>query len=378
MSSLSTSARSVTTRREPLLNYQQTKFLWMIVRVVILVIACIFALFPVVWIASAAFNPSQSVNTQKLIPELVPPLEARSPVTGTVVAIYRANGDRVDRAASRIVAIESNGQRRDILAPKDGYIEGLNLEVGQTVNADDVLFAVGSSYFINFDVLFNTPRYPFARWVLNSVVIASINSILAVLITALSAYSFSRFRFRGRQALLVTILLVQVFPNLLALVAIFLMLQQIGTYIPFLGLNTMGGLILVYLGGAMGINIWLMKGFFDSIPRDIDESALVDGANHWQTYWLLIFPLVRPILIVVGILSFVGTFNEFVLARVMIRDPQYFTLMVGLWQFVADTFGQNWGIFAAGSLIGALPTLIIYLLLQDQIVGGLTQGAVKG
>lgn len=231
---------------------------------------------------------------------------------------------------------------------------------------------------VNYRVLFETPRYPFFRWVLNSVIVASITSVLTVMITALSAYSFSRFRFFGRQGLMLFILLVQVFPNLLAMVAIFLMLQQIGQYLPFLGLNTQGGLILVYVGGGMGINIWLMKGFFDSVPRDIDESAQVDGATHWQTYWLLIFPLVRPILIVVGILSFVGTFNEFVLARVLLRDINSWTLMVGLWGFVSDNFGQNWGIFAAGSVIGALPTLLVYLFFQDQIVGGLTQGAVKG
>jgi ABC-type maltose transport system permease subunit len=128
----------------------------------------------------------------------------------------------------------------------------------------------------------------------------------------------------------------------------------------------------------MGINIWLMKGFFDSIPRDIDESAQVDGASHWQTFWTLILPLVRPILIVVGILSFIGTFNEFVLARVILRDKDNWTLMVGLWSFIADSFARDWGVFAAGALIGSLPTLIIYLLLQNQIVGGLTQGAVKG
>ena len=231
---------------------------------------------------------------------------------------------------------------------------------------------------INFDTLFNTERKPYLRWLVNSVAVASITSFLVVMVTALSAYSFSRFRFTGRRSLLVLILLVQVFPNLLAMVAIFLMLQQIGNHIPLFGLNTAGGLILVYVGGAMGINIWLMKGFFDSVPREIDESALVDGCGHWQTYWRLIFPLVRPVLIVVGILAFVGTFNEFILARVLLRDKDSWTLMVGLWGYISDNFARHWGIFAAGAIIGAIPTLIIYLSLQDQIVGGLTQGSVKG
>ena len=128
----------------------------------------------------------------------------------------------------------------------------------------------------------------------------------------------------------------------------------------------------------MGINTWLMKGFFDSIPRDIDESALVDGASHWQIFWTLIFPLVRPILAVVGVLAFVGTFNEFVLARIVLRDKENWTLMVGLYNFISQDFNRDWGKFAAGALIAGTPTVILYLSLQDQIVGGLTQGSVKG
>lgn len=295
-------------------TYQRDLLIGKIIRVAILVMMCIFALFPVIWVFSASINPSQSMQSQTLIP---------------------ANVKSVDDLVS------------------------------------------------NYNRLLTTK--PFFRWVGNSVLVAGITSVLTVMITALSAYSFSRFRFSGRQGLLVFILLVQVFPNLLAMVAIYLMLLQVGRVLEpvgldkIFGLNSLGGLILVYVGGAMGVNIWLMKGFFDSVPREIDESALVDGATHWQTYWLLIFPLVRPILIVVGILSFVGTFNEFVLARVLLLgNEESRTLMVGLWSFISDNFAKDWGVFAAGAVLGAFPTLIIYLALQDQIVGGLTQGAVKG
>jgi arabinogalactan oligomer / maltooligosaccharide transport system permease protein len=128
----------------------------------------------------------------------------------------------------------------------------------------------------------------------------------------------------------------------------------------------------------MGINTWLMKGFFDSIPKEIDESAEVDGATHWQIFWLLIFPLVRPILAVVGVLSFVGTFNEFILARILLRSKENWTLMVGLFEFINADFNRDWGKFAAGAVVSGIPVVILYLLLQDQIVGGLTQGAVKG
>ena len=231
----------------------------------------------------------------------------------------------------------------------------------------------------NYGVLLGgDPRFPFPRWLFNSFYIATITAILAVMVTSLSAYAFSRFRFRHRRNLLLTLFLIQVFPNMLTMVALFLLLQQLGVYIPALGLNTHGGLILIYLGGVMGINVWLMKGFFDSIPRDIDESAMVDGASHWQTFWMLIFPLVRPILVVVGILTFIGVYSDFLLARIMLSSNEQLTVMVGLQVFIGGQFTQNWGVFAAGGLMAAIPIVVVYLLLQDQIVGGLTQGAVKG
>jgi arabinogalactan oligomer / maltooligosaccharide transport system permease protein len=226
--------------------------------------------------------------------------------------------------------------------------------------------------------LWNSDIFPYPIWLWNSIKISTISTFLSLFITTISAYAFSRFRFMGRQNMLKTILLIQVFPGMLAMIALFAIVQQLGEYIPWLGLNTHAGLILVYMSGAMGINIWLMKGFFDSIPRDIDESAMVDGATHWQTFWLLLFPLIRPILVVVGILTFVGTYSDFVLARVLLKSTEQYTVMVGLFIFQSGQFAQKWGPFTAGALMAAIPIIIIYLLLQDYIVGGLTQGAVKG
>ena len=220
--------------------------------------------------------------------------------------------------------------------------------------------------------------FPFTQWMLNSLKIASVTTVISVSITTLAAYAFSRFRFRQRENMLRSILLIQVFPGLLAMVAVFLLIQQIGDVIPQVGLDTHTGLILVYLGGAMGINIWLMKGYFDSIPRDIDESAMVDGATHWQIFTRLLLPLMRPIIVVVGILTFIFVYGDFVMARILLKTTAQYPVTVGLWQFTANQFAQNWGLFAAGALMAALPIMIIYLLLQDQIVGGLTQGSVKG
>ena len=230
----------------------------------------------------------------------------------------------------------------------------------------------------NYRELMTSGEIPFWRWLGNSVKIASITSVVSLAITTIAAYAFSRFRFRGRVTMLKGVLLLNVFPALLALVATFLMISQIGEVIPSVGLNTHTSLILVYLGAAMGINIWLMKGFLDTVPHEIDESAMVDGASNWQIFTRLILPLLRPILIVIAILNYITSYGEFILARVLLKNTEQFTLMVGLQIFTSAQFQQRWGVFAAGALIGALPIMIIYLALQDQIVGGLTQGAVKG
>lgn len=230
----------------------------------------------------------------------------------------------------------------------------------------------------NYRTLMTSGEFPFWTWFWNSIKVASITSVLSLAITTVAAYPFSRFRFRGRQTMLKLILLIQVFPSLLALVATFLMISQIGDVLPFLDLDTHTSLILVYLGGAMGVNTWLMKGYLDTVPREIDESAQVEGASNWQIFTQLILPLIRPILIVIAIISYIGTYGEFVLARVLLRSNENYTLMVGLQIFAGAQFSQRWGVFAAGALLGALPIMIIYLALQDQIVGGLTQGAVKG
>jgi ABC-type maltose transport system permease subunit len=216
-------------------------------------------------------------------------------------------------------------------------------------------------------------------WIFNSAKIGVICAVIIVSLTALSAFAFSRFHFPGRRGTLLTVMLVQLFPNTLALVALFLMLQQIGNIrgLEWLGLNTHGGLILIYIGGALGFNTWLMKGFFDSIPRELDEAATIDGANRWQVFYQIILPLSRPILAVTGILTFIGVYGEFLIARLMLRDRQEFTLMVGLFLFASDR-SQEWGVITAAALVGALPVVIFFFLTQRQIVSGLSSGAVKG
>jgi arabinogalactan oligomer/maltooligosaccharide transport system permease protein len=219
----------------------------------------------------------------------------------------------------------------------------------------------------------------FGHWFLNSVIIAGSASGVAVFVSALAAYVFSRRRFRGRRTGLLSLLLIQMFPQFLAVVAIFLMFATITDYWPAVGFNTWWGLVLLYLGGALGVGTWLMKGFFDTVPRELDESATVDGAGHAQIFFRILLPLVAPVLAVTGLLAFISTINEFIFANIFLTDSTSKTLSVGLWGLVAaEQRNTNFGMFCAGTLLTAIPTVLVFQSLQRYIVEGLTSGAVKG
>lgn len=230
----------------------------------------------------------------------------------------------------------------------------------------------------NYKMLTQEPRYPFFTWMWNSVKVSSLNGVFSVLLCALAAYAFSRFRFPGRRTGLFTLILVQIFPQVLAVVSIYLLLLSIGRVVPALGLNSHAGLVMVYLGGAIGINTWLMKGYFDTIPYSLEESAMMDGASRFVCFTRIILPLVRPILVVVFILTFIGTYSDFILARVLLQGNEQYTLAVGMNLFIGDQYSKRWGVFSAGSLIASLPIVTIFMLLQKQLISGLSQGAVKG
>ena len=232
--------------------------------------------------------------------------------------------------------------------------------------------------FDNYKLLFTDPTIPYLTWMKNSLIIAGATALLSVSIGSASAFAFSRLYFRGRKIGIQMLLLVQMFPAILAISAVYVIMERVYTFAPSLGLGTQAGLLLIYLGGAMGVNIWLLKGFVDSIPQELDEAAKIDGASAMQTYWLIFMPLAAPVLAVVSLLSFIGTFNEFILARLFLVDMESRTVAVGLQQFIGGQYSENWGPFAAGSIIASVPIVIIFLSLQKYIVNGLTAGSVKG
>jgi arabinogalactan oligomer/maltooligosaccharide transport system permease protein len=218
----------------------------------------------------------------------------------------------------------------------------------------------------------------FGRWYLNTIFIALLTAFFTVILGSLTAYAFSRFRFRGRRTGMLFLLLIQMFPQLLLVVAIYLIVLNVGDVFPVIGLNTFTGLIVVYMGGALGVNAWLLKGFFDTIPKELDESARVDGATPAQIFWGVVLPLALPVLAVVGLISFVSTLNEFAIASAILQTKSHYTLPVGMRGFIDQQYGQRWGPFTAGALMAAVPATILFLSLQKWLVSGLTQGSVKG
>ncbi|HCT81258.1 MAG TPA: sugar ABC transporter permease [Micromonosporaceae bacterium] len=240
------------------------------------------------------------------------------------------------------------------------------------------LVPTGAS-FNNFTKLFGDPDHSFGRWFINTVVIALVASFASVFLSVCAAYAFSRMRFAGRRVGLLSLLLIQMFPQFLAIVTIYIMFTEINELYPTFGFDSIWGLLLLYLGGALGVNTYLMKGFLDTVPKELDESATVDGASHAQIFWRIILPLVAPILAVTAMLAFIGTMNEFLIANLFLREDDSKTLAVGMFGLLGpDSRNANFGIFAAGTLLTAIPTVGVFLWLQKYIVSGLTMGAVKG
>jgi arabinogalactan oligomer/maltooligosaccharide transport system permease protein len=228
----------------------------------------------------------------------------------------------------------------------------------------------------NFTNLFG--KTEFARWFINSVIISGASTVFSLTLSTFAAYAFSRYRFMGRRPGLLFLLIIQMFPAFLAIVTIYIIFTSVSSLYPPIGFNTPWSLVLLYMGGALGVNTWLIKGFFDTVPKELDESAKVDGASHWTTFVRIILPLVTPILAVVGVLAFIGSINEFIMASVFLTQGDTKTLAVGLFGLIAGERNANFGMFAAGTLLTAIPTVLLFFSLQKYIAGGLTAGAVKG
>ena len=220
---------------------------------------------------------------------------------------------------------------------------------------------------------------PFARWMWNSLIVSTFASVVALCVTTLAGYAFSRFRFPGRKYGLLTMILLQMFPAGMAMVAVFRLLQVLGSLSGgWIGLNSLLGLSLVYIGGGIPFNTWMIKGYIDSLPKELEESAYLDGATPHQTFWQIILPLLGPILSVVAVFNFITPYSDFVFPSVLMSEGDRYTLAVGMQSFISGNFSANWCLFAAASILGSLPILVLFFSIQRFLVQGLTQGAVKG
>jgi maltose/maltodextrin transport system permease protein len=220
------------------------------------------------------------------------------------------------------------------------------------------------------------PPFPVLLWLWNSIKIATISAVLIVAISTTAAYAFARMKFARKQFILNSMLLLQMFPVAVALVAIYAIFEGIGTQVPALGIETHAGLIVAYLGGV-AMHIWTIKGYFETIPIEIEENAKVDGATHWQAFRLVLLPMAVPILMVVFVLAFIGTIIEYPVASILLREEPNLTLAVGS-KFYLYEQKYLWGDFAAAAVLSGLPITLVFLLAQRWIVSGLTAGGVKG
>lgn len=222
--------------------------------------------------------------------------------------------------------------------------------------------------FANYEALLSGS---FPRWVRNSLILGLASGFLTVLFATFARYAFSRMRFPGRRYGILTLLVIQMLPANMAIVAYYQMLQITNLT------NTLIGIILIFGLGGSALAVWLMKNFIDSIPKDLDEAAYIDGATHWGVFWRIIFPLAQPMLVAQFIFGFIGVYNEYILTSVLISDPGLYPLGVGVRTF-ATAFNTAWTQFCAAAVLGSIPILLVFFMAHRFLVEGLTRGAVKG
>ncbi|SFF01409.1 arabinogalactan oligomer / maltooligosaccharide transport system permease protein [Paenibacillus algorifonticola] len=224
---------------------------------------------------------------------------------------------------------------------------------------------------VHYAELFTSKAYLYGTWYLNTLKIAVVTMILSTILVTLSMYALSRFRFRGRKTALTVMLVLGMFPSFMSLIAIYIILLQLNL------LDTHMALILVYSAGA-ALGGFIVKGFFDTIPRSLDEAARIDGASHLQVFAKIMLPLSKPMLTYVALTSFTGVWGDFIFARLVLRTKENWTVAVGMWDLVNSLQNSNFTMFAAGSVLIAIPITLLFIFLQRFLVQGLTSGASKG
>jgi arabinogalactan oligomer/maltooligosaccharide transport system permease protein len=222
----------------------------------------------------------------------------------------------------------------------------------------------------NYKDLFQNTNFPI--WYLNTLKVAVSNMVFGVLLSTLGAYAFSRFKFKGKKASLLTILVLQMFPAFLTAIAVYMLFLNFGL------LDSLIGLVVVGIAAQLPYNIWLLKGYLDNIPTSFDEAALIDGATRTQIFVKIILPLASPMLTFVAVLQFAAPWMDFILPRLLISSEEKKTVAIGLYSMISDQTRNEFTLFAAGSVLVAIPIAVLYIMLQKYLINGLSAGGDKG
>lgn len=212
---------------------------------------------------------------------------------------------------------------------------------------------------------------PFLLWVWNSTIVSGVVTITGVALASTAGYALSRFKFIGKQVSMVGILTTQMFPATMLLLPMYIMLIKLGL------LNSYLGIIIVYSATALPFCVWQMKGYYDTIPFSLEESARIDGCNRWQAFYKIIFPLAAPALVITALFSFMTAWSEYIVAAQILQDTKLYTLPLGLKSFQSN-LTTEWGLYAAASLVVSIPVVALFIILSKWLVSGLTLGSVKG
>jgi multiple sugar transport system permease protein len=210
----------------------------------------------------------------------------------------------------------------------------------------------------------------FLRYFFNSILVSTVTTLLAVLVAVPAAYAFSRFKFPGRDLLFFAVLIRNMFPVVVFLIPLFILMR--GLHL----VNTYGSLILTYMTFGLPLSIWLLKGFYDNIPEELERAARIDGASRFKAFWLIIMPLSSPGIVATAIYAFIGAWNEYVYALTFLNSESLLTLPVGLQRFFTE-YATNWPGLMAAAFIMSVPVVIMFIVLQKQFVRALTEGAIK-
>lgn len=248
------------------------------------------------------------------------------------------------------------------------WVVGSSLNPGNSLSSSTII--PENATLDHYRKLFAETEY--LTWYWNTLKICFITMVLSVIFIGLTAYAFSRYKFVGRKNGLLLFLILQMIPQFVAILAIYILAFQVGL------LDTHLALILVYVGGLIPMNTYLAKNYYDTIPKELDESARIDGAGHFRIFWQIILPLSKPILAVIALFSFISPFADFILASILISSDEKQTLAVGLFNMISNKYGNNFTLFAAGSVLVAIPIGLLFLSLQRYFISGLTAGGTKG